>query len=109
MYFLKEKSLRQTVICEVYAYGATFVVQYNKEGEFIEQSGDKGKLDEPPNQSHGITIDTRTDKPTRLVTSRRNYNFKRFSLDGDYIESLLLKLSHQICSIYTSRLTLFTG
>lgn len=49
------------MIYEVYAYGVTLVVQYNEEGEFIEESGDKGKLDEPPNQSHGITIDIRAD------------------------------------------------
>lgn len=72
------------------AYGASCVVQYNKEGKYIKHFGGKGKLEENLNQSHGITIDTRQGKPTLLVSSRVDCSFKRFTLNGDYIETITI-------------------
>ena len=37
---------------------------------------------------HGITIDNRDKKETLLITSRTANCFKRFTLDGEYIETI---------------------
>lgn len=70
------------------AYGTSHVVHYDKAGNFIKQYGGKGKLPHNINESHGIAIDTRSADPTLLVTSRADCSFKRFSLDGEYLETI---------------------
>lgn len=40
--------------------------------------------------AHGICVDQRKDEPTLLITSRAHNSFKRFSLDGKYLETIFL-------------------
>lgn len=72
-------------------YGENFIVQYSSKGEYIRHFGGKGKGDSKFDCCHGITLDTRTpDSPTLLITSRATQEFKRFTLEGEFIESISL-------------------
>jgi hypothetical protein len=71
-------------------YGSNFVFQYTSEGEFIRKFGGKGDEDDQFQTAHGICVDHRGETPTLLVTSRSHNAFKRFTLDGYYIETIFL-------------------
>ena len=52
-------------------YGACFVCQFSKEGEFIRKFGGKGEGEAQFMTAHGITVDYRNpENPTLLITSR---------------------------------------
>lgn len=71
-------------------YGSQYMLQYNAKGEFIRKFGGDSAIQEDKfKQAHGITLDTRDpNNPTLLCTARMKNCFKRFSLDGKYIESI---------------------
>jgi hypothetical protein len=71
-------------------YGSCYVLQYNKEGEFIRKIGaGRGDGQEQFQTAHGVCIDDRDkDNPTLLITSRAQNCFKRFTLDGEYLETI---------------------
>jgi hypothetical protein len=73
-------------------YGSNFVLRYDHRGKFISRFGGKEGVPEQErlNNAHGIEIDCRQgdDKATVLVTSRADHCFRRFSLEGKYIETL---------------------
>lgn len=71
-------------------YGSQYILQYNAKGEFIRKFGGDSAIQEDKfKQVHGVTLDTRDPKnPTLLCTARMKNCFKRFSLDGKYIESI---------------------
>ena len=72
-------------------YGLDFIMQYDSKGNFIRHFGCKGKAEYQFDCCHGITIDTRGGKaPTLLITSRTANCFKRFTLDGNHIETISL-------------------
>lgn len=72
-------------------YGSQWVLQYNSKGEFIRKFGGRGDGESEFQTAHGVCIDTRNPgNPTLLVTSRIHNSFKRFSLDGKYLESIFL-------------------
>lgn len=72
-------------------YGLQYVIQYNSTGEYIRHWGGKGNNDEQFDCVHGIAIDTRKEnEQTLLITSRNHNAFKRFTLDGHYIETIAL-------------------
>jgi hypothetical protein len=53
--------------------------------------GGKGEGEARFNCCHGVTLDTRyPDSPTLLITSRASQEFKRFSLDGEHLETISL-------------------
>ncbi|GAA4235545.1 peptidylglycine monooxygenase-like protein [Postechiella marina] len=70
-------------------YGSQFILQYNSKGEFIRKFGGDSFLQ--PNkfkQAHGVAIDNRDpNNPTLLCSARIKNEFKRFTLDGKYLES----------------------
>lgn len=73
-------------------YGSNYVLRYDSRGKFISRFG--GKTDVPKeevlNNAHGIAIDIRqgADKATVLVTSRADQCFRRFTLEGKYVETI---------------------
>lgn len=73
-------------------YGSNFVLRYDAQGRFLARFG--GKTDVPEaqrlNSAHGIAVDLRQgpDRATLLVTSRSDRCFRRFTLDGKYLETL---------------------
>ncbi len=70
-------------------YGSQFIIQYNSKGEFIRKFGGSSFLKTDKfKQVHGVAIDNRDPSNITLICSARIKNaFKRFTLDGTYIES----------------------
>lgn len=71
-------------------YGSSYVVQYDRDGRYMRHFGGKGKQPNNINSAHGIAIDPRGERETILVTSREEACFKRFTLDGHYLETISL-------------------
>lgn len=73
-------------------YGSNFVLRYDRNGKFIARFG--GSKDVPAeqrlNNAHGIAVDLRegVEKATLLVTSRSDFCFRRFTLEGTYLETI---------------------
>ena len=72
-------------------YGENYIIQYDHQGNYVRHFGGKGNQPEQFDCCHGITLDDRDpDNPTLLITSRSSQEFKRFTLDGKYLESIKL-------------------
>ncbi|MEZ4992086.1 MAG: 6-bladed beta-propeller [Saprospiraceae bacterium] len=71
-------------------YASNFVYQFTQAGEFIRKFGGQGDEDDQFQTCHGVCIDNRSGNPTLLVTSRSHNAFKRFTLDGTYLETIFL-------------------
>lgn len=71
-------------------YGKQHIMHYSAEGKLKNVFGGKGDTPAHFDNAHGITIDTRQDNPTLLITDRTRNCFKRFSMTGNYIESIEL-------------------
>ncbi|MBK8506224.1 MAG: 6-bladed beta-propeller [Saprospiraceae bacterium] len=71
-------------------YGLQYILQFTEKGEFIRKFGGSGDGDDQFQTAHGISVDPRKGVPTLLVTSRAHNSFKRFSLDGKYLETIFL-------------------
>ena len=71
-------------------YGKDFIIHYDASGRYINHFGGRG--DEPKHllNAHGVCIDYRNLQPNLIVTSRQQNAFKRFSLSGDYIDTIAL-------------------
>lgn len=68
-------------------YGKDFVAHYSPEGHLKNLFGGPDLL----RNAHGIALDTRdASNPVLLVTSRAENALKRFSLDGQLLESIAL-------------------
>lgn len=73
-------------------YGSQYILRYDAQGNFISKFGGDSFLQEAKfKQAHGVAIDNR-DKtnPTLICTARMKNAFKRFSLDGTFIETINL-------------------
>ena len=70
-------------------YGEQYVMRYNHKGELLQVFGGRGEAEDKFFNAHGICIDNR-DKgnPIVLVTARQKNQFKRFSLDGEYLSTI---------------------
>ena len=72
-------------------YGENFITHYNSKGEYIRHFGGKGGSDVQFDCCHGVTLDSRDSaNPTLLITSRSKQEFKRFTLDGKWLETIKL-------------------
>jgi len=72
-------------------YGKDFIVQYDALGRYIRHFGGRGTGDKHLLNAHGVCIDARDPlKSTLLVTSRQQNAFKRYTLQGHYIETIAL-------------------
>jgi peptidylamidoglycolate lyase len=70
-------------------YGKDYIIQYNAKGEYIRHFGGKGEKEEHLLNAHGVCIDYRHKKnPTLIVTSRQQNAFKRYTMEGKYIETI---------------------
>ncbi|WP_440906660.1 6-bladed beta-propeller (plasmid) [Catenovulum sp. SX2] len=72
-------------------YGSDYVIQYDKQGRYIRHWG--GHDNQDPNlnlcNTHGIEIDRRNpDKPMLMISSRAEFAFKFFTLEGEYVDTL---------------------
>ena len=66
-------------------YGKNYVHRYSPGGRYELSFGGTGTAPALLDCAHGVAIDTRTDDPTILVTSRTEQAFKRFTLDGEHL------------------------
>ncbi len=72
-------------------YGKDFVIQYDAQGRYIRHFGGRGEGDAFLHNAHGICVDTRNkEKPSLVVTSRMQNAFKRYTMTGDYIETIAM-------------------
>ncbi|MEM9920162.1 MAG: 6-bladed beta-propeller [Bacteroidota bacterium] len=72
-------------------YGLNYITQYNAKGEYIRHFGGKGKGDDQFDCCHGVCVDQRDPaNPVLLITSRTKQEFKRFTLDGQYLRTTSL-------------------
>ena len=71
-------------------YGLDFIIRYDAQGNYLQHFGGKGSGKEHFDCCHGVTLDTRDNNNSLLITSRTANCFKRFSLTGDYIETISL-------------------
>ncbi len=73
-------------------YGAQFILQYNNKGEFIRKFGGDSFLQQSKfKQAHGVTLDNRDENnPTLICSARIKNTFKRFSLEGEFLEDIYL-------------------
>lgn len=72
-------------------YGSQYILQYDSKGKYIRHFGGEGNGDDQFETAHGVCIDDRNpDNPTLLCTSRNHNSFKRFTLEGKYIETIFL-------------------
>ncbi|MBM1106645.1 6-bladed beta-propeller [Aurantibacter crassamenti] len=73
-------------------YGAQFILQYDADGNFIRKfGGDSFLSPEKFKQAHGVALDTRDSaNPTLICSARIKNSFKRFSLEGEYIEDIYM-------------------
>lgn len=72
-------------------YGSQYIIQYDQAGRYIRHFGGKGDADDQFQTAHGVCLDTR-DKtnPSLLCTSRAHNSFKRFTLEGKYLNTIFL-------------------
>lgn len=72
-------------------YGKDFIIQYDYKGNYIRHFGGRGTGDEYLMNAHGICIDDRDkSNPCLVVSSRQQNAFKRYTLDGTYINTIAL-------------------
>ncbi|MBI1224888.1 MAG: 6-bladed beta-propeller [Bacteroidetes bacterium] len=71
-------------------YGGQNILHYGADGLLKNSFGGRGEGDEHLDNAHGICLDTRSGYPTLLVTDRTRCCFKRFSLQGAYLEKIEL-------------------
>lgn len=71
-------------------YGAQYIIHYDAAGTIKNIFGGRGPEPQHLDNAHGICIDERTAPATLLITDRTRCCFKRFSLNGDYMETITL-------------------
>ncbi len=71
-------------------YGSNYIFQFTQQGEFIRKFGGRGDAEDQFQTAHGICVDNRSGTPTLMITSRAHNAFKRFTLEGNYLETIFL-------------------
>lgn len=71
-------------------YGEQYIIHYGADGKLKNIFGGRGPELKHLDNAHGICIDTRRETPTLIVTDRNRCCFKRYSLDGNYMETISL-------------------
>ncbi len=72
-------------------YGKDFIIQYDYKGNYIRHFGGRGNGDKYLLNAHGVCVDARNkNKLCLIVTSRQQNAFKRYTLEGVYIDTIPL-------------------
>ena len=72
-------------------YGKDFIIQYDAGGRYIRHFGGRGGESKHLLNAHGVCVDIRDkNKPGLIVCSRQQNAFKRFDLEGNYLETIAL-------------------
>ncbi len=67
-------------------YGSSYIIQYNKDGQYIRTFGGRGNEAGQLNCPHGVFVDMRGDQPILTVADRSNQRIQRFTLEGKHID-----------------------
>lgn len=74
-------------VCD--GYGQAMILHYGADGKLIKAFGGKGNAAHQLNTPHGCAIDRRDPaKPLLVVASRGHKALKRFTLAGDYVDTI---------------------
>ena len=71
-------------------YGKQHIIRYNAQGELLQVFGGRGKGPGEFLNAHGICFDNRSGNEGLLITARQMNALKRFTLDGDHVETISL-------------------
>ncbi len=71
-------------------YGAQYILHYDERGHLKNVFGGRGDSPAHFSNAHGICIDTRAEEPSLLITDRMVNCLKRFTLSGEYLETIHL-------------------
>lgn len=71
-------------------YGMQYIMHYDTSGQLKNIFGGRGNEEKNLDNAHGITIDYRTKPETLIITDRTRCCFKRFSMSGEYLETISL-------------------
>lgn len=72
-------------------YGKDYIHHYDAKGRYLKSFGGKGTEKSSLQNAHGVTVDSRDPKnPVLIVTSRQENAFKRFDLQGNYLDTIAL-------------------
>jgi DNA-binding beta-propeller fold protein YncE len=72
-------------------YGKNFITQYTAQGEYIRHFGGKGDGEAQFDCCHGVLLDTRPGHEGKLLVTSRTHNaFKRFTPEGQYLDTIEL-------------------
>jgi len=78
---------------EVYVadgYGSQYIIHYDAQGKIKNIFGGRGPEESNLDNAHGVCIDYRTTPETLIITDRTRCCFKRFSMAGQYLETIAL-------------------
>ena len=68
-------------------YATSLIHIYSADQKYIKTFGAKGRKEAQFVTSHGITIDTRGEKPVLIISDRENGRLQRWTTDGEYIDT----------------------
>lgn len=68
-------------------YGKNYIHRYGPDGKYELSFAGSGTGPAQLDCAHGVTLDPRTPEPTLLATSRSQQAVKRYSLDGQHLET----------------------
>lgn len=72
-------------------YGKDLIIQYDAKGKYIRHFGGRGTEAKHLQNAHGVCVDLRDKtKPSLVVSSREQNAFKRYDLEGNYLETIAL-------------------
>jgi DNA-binding beta-propeller fold protein YncE len=69
-------------------YGSFFIHRYDANGKWLSCWGGEGSGKGKFNTPHGLWIDSRGTKPIVVVTDRAHDTLQRFTLEGQYLDTL---------------------
>ena len=69
-------------------YGKSLVHVYDKNRKYTKTFGGKGKEDGKFDVCHNILVDTRTDRPSLLISDRQNNRLTQYSMDGSFVANI---------------------
>ena len=86
-------------------YGMSLMHIYDKDQKYVKTFGGAGKADNQFNVCHNVLVDTRSDKPSLLISDRQNNRLMHYDMEGNYIATIASDL-RQPCAadIFNGRL-----
>jgi len=69
-------------------YGSYTIHRYDAEGNWVSCFGGEGEGKGTFQTPHGLWIDDRSEEPVLVVTDRAHHTLQRFTLDGNYLNTI---------------------